>query len=94
MKAVSMRGNKVLLSLSAKDSDALFRIGLQLLLDREHGRKVVVLPVGAVKLGKKAKTIKINDEFERLCIQEAANQALREYLGKPRKPRHRKPING
>ena len=81
MKFISLKGNKVTLDLTLKERDILFRAGLQLLQDKWFGHKVVVLPVIG-KLGKDFKKVKLADGVDILCIQEAFNQALREYLDK------------
>ena len=81
MKFISIRGSKVTLDLSKEERDIMFRSGLQLLLDKWFGKKVVVLPVSAIKLDKEAKTFEITDELEKACLEEALNQSLRDYIG-------------
>jgi hypothetical protein len=87
MEVISIRGNNVVIELTDQEENLLFRVGLQSLLDRWFGKKVVVLPVDALKVKKDIKTVEVNDEFCRLCVQEAVNQVLMEYLDKISKTR-------
>jgi hypothetical protein len=82
MKVVSVRGNKVTLDLSNDERNFLFRIGLQILLDKWSDRKIVVLPVGAVPVDGDVKKIENGDDVEHFCLTEAVNQILRESLAK------------
>ena len=80
MKIISVKGKNVTLELSDDEHNILFRAGLQLLIDKLYGKKIVVLPVGGIKLDKDVKKVEVDDGFCLLCIQEAFNQGLREYL--------------
>jgi hypothetical protein len=82
MEVISIRRNNVVIGLTDQEENLLFRVGLQSLLDRWFGKKVVVLPVDVLKVKNDIKTVEVDDEFCQLCVQEAVNQALREYLDK------------
>jgi hypothetical protein len=83
IKVISVRGNKITFDFTDEEANILFRTGLQLLFDKWFGHKVVVLPVETMKLlktDKKPKTFEVSDEIEHLCIEEAVNEGLRNYL--------------
>ena len=82
MKVTEVKGNTITLDLSDKEYNSLFRAGLQLLLDKWFGKKVIVLPVDKFKKDKDTKTLEIDDEIGRLCIEAAVCQALREHIDK------------
>lgn len=80
MEVIEVKGNKITLDLSETEYNSLFRAGLQILLDKWFGKKVVVLPVESVKTTKKTNTIELTDEISNLCVETAVNQALIEHI--------------
>jgi len=85
MKVTEVKGNTITLDLSDKEYNSLFRAGLQVLLDKWFGKKVIVLPVDSIKTTKKTKKVEFTDEISNLCVETAVNEALREHINRVEK---------
>ena len=85
MKVISVKGNMITLDLSDTEYNSLFRAGLQILLDKWFGKKVMVLPADSIKMTKKTKTMEFDDEISNLCVETAVNEALREHIDRVEK---------
>ena len=79
MEVIAIKNNILTINLSDTEYNILFRLGLQVLLDKWFGKKIIVLPVEKIK-NKKTKSIEIGDEIGDLCVEAAVNQILKDKI--------------
>ena len=81
MKTI-LKGTKLTVEMNKEEEDIFFRKGLQLIIDRDFGGKVKVMPPESVLKTKKTKTVEASDEMVEECIKEAVVDAIKCFISK------------